>query len=336
MIFTVFSLLLTLYVVSSVISSLNSQKRTYTKDLDNFVIQGSPKGRIILSICIVVMLGFAVLAYLNRTPDNGAEDAAIIFLLLASGCAVGGLALDKQITIKENNIQLRQLLPPKFKSYTFSDITHYAMAGDAVQVFSGQNKLFSADKDLLGYENLVKRLKRDGFRMSNDGVTPAIIRKKDIIMKNGTVTGLGVFFLFIGLIFGILFARNPAQGETATGNFIIGILVAIGLYLVIAAFLVIPSLKNIRTVEKSLGINFNDEMKKEGIGSFDAITPNWFLNSAGGVITAIRRDWIQSIISCTLSENGAFYVYELQTRDGKIIKARADNNGDLEDRLRGM
>jgi len=334
MFFTGITTLLTLYIVASVIGILSNQKRTYSKDLDNFIIKSPPIGRIIIIIGTVILIVIALLAYINRTPDNGAEDAAIIFVMLASACAIASLALDKQITVDGNSIKLKQLLPPKFQSYTFSDITHYAYVGDSIQVFSGQKKLFSVDRDLLGYENFVKRLERDGFLNSDDGVSVKVINKRDVIRKNGTITAMFFFMMFIGLIMGVISARNPVPGETSLGNFIICLFVGIGLFLfVVVPFMIIPSFINLRKLEKGLNIDFDEEMKKEGIGSFNTMTKNWFLNSNGGVFTAIRRDYVQSLISCDVSGNNAFYINKIRTTDGKTIKVRANSEHEFVDWL---
>ena len=325
------STILVIDVVSLVLNKLKTNQAKHQTSIDEFEVRLDP---IIGVICLIsaAFFGFCAIGASTAPVENG-HYMWIAFALIAVISAILVFLFFTNVKVKGNNITYKRYLFPKIVHCTFSEITHYSIFADTITLYYANNKkVFSIDKDMIGSQNLIERLNKENIVCSEDGRTKRTIKKSDIIFRNGNVIACGIIFAIIGIIFAIpVIAEKAAEDAllTGIGDAIGFMIVMLGVFIFSMSFIVVPALINIRKIEKGLGINFDDEMAKEGITSFHFKNERWYLDDVGVVI---NRDYIKSIENIVFHEGNSeynqrhYYVYHLRTIDGKIMKVKTPDD----------
>ena len=323
--------ILVIDVVSLILNKLKTNKAKYQKSTDEFEVRLDP----IIGVLFIIsasFFGFCAIGASTASVENGYY-TWIAFAIVAVISAILVFLFFTNIKVKGNNITYKRYLFPKIVHCTFSEITHYSIFADTITLYYANNKkAFSIDKDMIGSQNLIERLNKENIVCSEDGRSKRTIKKSDIIFRNGSVIGCAVLFGIIGIIVAIpVIAEKAAEDALLTGitDAIIFMFIMFGVLVFTMSFIVVPALFNIRKIEKGLGINFDNEMAKEGITSFHFKNERWYLDDVGVVI---NRDYIKSIENIVFHEGNSeynqrhYYVYHLRTVDGKIMKVKTPDD----------
>ena len=150
------------------------------------------------------------------------------------------------------------------------------------------------------------------------------IKRKDVIFRNPTVIiliSLGVLFVLSMII--PIFFKSFSTVEI-NDRIMSSIYVTLGV-LIISAFVAIPSYIKLKNMEKALDIDFNEEMKKLNVKSFNYIDNYWFIIKCSFII---NRNYVKELmrVNRVYEKNvdgmaeGHNYVYKIKTINDKIVK----------------
>ena len=319
------SSLLVIDIVSFVINKLKANKAKNKKSTDEFEVRLDSIGPIIFIISSL-FFGFCAFGASQATIENGYYTWPG-FALVALLSAIAVFKTFTNIKVKGNNITYKSYLLPKIVHTTFSDIKYYSVYGNKTTLYNKDNKkLFSLDKDLIGYENLINRLNQENIICSDDGTNIRTIKKTDIIFRNCYILGLGILFLAISIIMStVVITENISKGSLITGilDSMSFTAIMMGILLIVAVFIIVPAYINIKKIEKGLGINFDEEMNKEGITTFFFSNDTWYLDDYSFIV---NRKYIKQIKKVETREGNKEYSqpdsknFYFETIDGKTIK----------------
>ena len=319
--------ILVIDIVTIVINKLKANKAKYTKSIDEFEVRLDSIVGVVFLIS-TIFFGLCAVGASTASIENGYY-TWIAFSIVAVLSAILVFMFFTNVKVKGNDIVYKKYLPPKTIKCKFSDIAYYSVFADTITLYAKDNKkLFSIDNDMIGSSNLIERLNKENIICSEDGNVKRTIKKSDIIFRNGNVIGLGVLFIVIGLLVAVVeIAEKAAQAAILTGimDGLIFMIIMFFVFLFSISFIIVPALINIHKIEKGLGINFDEEMAKEGITSFGFKNEKWYLDTPQIIV---NRDYIKTIENVKNKENSyyKYVVYHLRTVDGQIMKIKTSNN----------
>ncbi len=158
------------------------------------------------------------------------------------------------------------------------------------------------------------------------------IRKKDIFFRN---TGIIIFFISIIIVLLIIwiptFTKSIEPSELK--EIIEGTIYIIIGFIIISSYYTIPPYLKIRTMEKALNIDFDEEMKKLKVKRFYFQNDDWFIVSRSFVINKKYIKYIKSSKEHYAEDvdtgmGGYYYVYKIVTIKDKTVKYIDWDRGD--------
>ena len=331
MIGSIIGLLLAGAVSSAVVGKFKENQLKYKDDINSFIISAGSDAVFIMTMIGAVFGGFAIFASF-ASVENGFY-AWIPLALFALSCILIGFFARKTITVDNDNILIKSYLPPKNFKCSFKDIAYYdsGIGGGAIVYNNSGEKLFSFDGDMIGAKNMIKRLQVEKIPLrekNQQAVKTTTIKKRWIITKNSNLVTIIILILFLGIVMGIWGGIEAnARGEGFFFSFIMIVLLSVALIIFVLPFMLIPSFRNIRHIEKGLNINFDDEMERIGATSFDFVNKDWYITDTKRV-SLVRRDYIKGIVDSYFDDNMHCTIIKLEAIDGsKIQLATYDPEG---------
>lgn len=310
-------------VAGCVVNKLREQQRQYTHDTQNFEIRMGANALIAFTVGAVLFGVFGMLA--SRASVSNGYYTWPAFVLASIVCIICGIVCTQKIAVNGDTIRVRKAF--KSATYQFSDITGYsADIGGSVNVYHGNNNLFWFDSDMIGARNMLRRL--ENIPQIDNREVREVVQKKWIITKNGSLKGLLIVFAFLLVFMDMwLVPQGYHEGgiESALSNFGISLLLMVGLSIFVIPLVVGPSYLSVRRMEKTLGIDFDEEMRKLGVTSFNFINEDWYMTEVISFVSVVRRDYVKTIISHKRDSNKNCEVYILQGKDGSKLKLYTNN-----------
>lgn len=148
------------------------------------------------------------------------------------------------------------------------------------------------------------------------------IRKKDIFFRN---TGIIIFFITIVLLLLFIWIytfTKPIEPSELKDIKAVTIYIIVG-FILIYAYYTIPRYLKLRTMEKALNIDFDEEMKKLKVDRFYFQNDDWFIYNRAFIINRKYIKYIKSAKEHYGEGNvsgGYYYVYKIVTIKDKTVR----------------
>ncbi len=309
-------------VVSGVLGKLNERKKlkeNKIKDLNDFKIYMDNAAIKIMDFSTLFWFGIAFAA--SFTTDESQKYFWISFAAWGFLSLIASLAIRKTIHVKEDTITVKKILLPS-KTIKFSDITDVVTGDENTKFYKNNKLLFICDKDMTGYTQLLERITEES---NKSNFTKASITRKDFL-RSPALLFLAIMTYVLSLALAIpeiIEAETWIQRIEPFGYCLVLILPFLLIYL----WFTPRSYFLIKDIEKTLNIDFDQEMRKVDITSLiERDNDDWFLCNPSMYNTIINKKYISKIISikqALFDERVAYVTFE--TPAGKIRKIPIDD-----------
>ena len=204
------------------------------------------------------------------------------------------------------------------KKFSFSDVTKCLTTEQSISLYIENKKVVTLSKDVYGLKFLQERCKKDGIEWGNK--SHAGITKFTLVWHASRTLALILFWATVGIVV-LMVVISISSGKNPLDQIVL--LLELTLYIagmfgcMFLGFMLYFALglKEVKAIEKGLGLSFREEMAKRGAIGREYQDEEWFVETAPGKIEVLNRRFIKAWLGIKNNRSGRVTNYHIEFID---------------------
>ena len=286
---------LTAAVIEDVRKKSKEEEKKLKKgyDLNHFEVRGLNLTPLAV-ICIIVFGVIMTIGAISNRGDAGEMLGFIAFFVVVALLFgfMGWASAHQRLIVNGNDATYVNIWGAK-REFKFSDVTAVLTTEQFMRLYVGNKKVATLDKDMHCLDLLMERCEKENIPWQP--MDNSCISKLSLTWNSVRTIAWIFIWTFVGISV-ILIITQITSMHLDFLEFLEYELLMAGFF---AAFVVIMmlafgvQLKEVRAIEKELGVNFNSEMKLRGAIGREYHDNEWFVEAIPGRIEVLNRRFIK-------------------------------------------